>query len=156
MYRASEHVSPVSSSLSPGDQSKAGDGGGGGGKKKKQVKKPVEAVGYLQLHRFASKKDRLFVMLGIICSLVWCSCAPGPLIGAATAFMAKYTVESSSGEGKGPFPKQAQWSSKAFSSIRTVVTLRGQKRETKAYLKHLDDAYATGSKKAVITGIGYI
>ncbi|KAG0030198.1 Multidrug resistance protein 1 [Podila clonocystis] len=281
----------------PGDQPGAHDSGGGRreggccglfGKKKKQAKKPVEAVGYLQLYRFASKKDWLYVALGVICSLgvgvgqpiiailfgnivigltdgqgdkgdevlhnvilftiVGCAmflagygqmcfwtlsaehqskrirekyfhailrqdmawhdtgkqseslttrlssdtqliydgladkvglclsnfttfvagfiigfikgwklslvllCAV-PLIGAAAAFMAKYTVESSS-EGQGSYSKAGAVAEQAFSSIRTVVAFGGQKRETTAYLKHLDDAYATGSKKAIVTGVG--
>ncbi|KAG0096337.1 Multidrug resistance protein 1 [Podila epicladia] len=281
---------PQMEQATSGDQPKAGDGGGGSGKKKKQVKKPVEAVGYLQLYRFASKKDWVYVTLGVICSLgvgvgqpiiallfgnivisltdgqgdkgeqvlhnvilftiVGCAmflagygqmcfwtlsaehqskrirekyfhailrqdmawhdtgkqseslttrlssdtqliydgladkvglclsnfttfvagfvigfvkgwklslvllCAV-PLIGAAAAFMAKYTVESSS-EGQGSYSKAGAVAEQAFSSIRTVVAFGGQRRETKAYLKHLDDAYATGSKKAVVTGVGNI
>ncbi|KFH63172.1 hypothetical protein MVEG_11207 [Podila verticillata NRRL 6337] len=51
-----------------------------------------------------------------------------PLIGAAAAFMAKYTVESSS-EGQGSYTKAGAVAEQAFSSIRTVVAFGGQKRE---------------------------
>ncbi|KAF8985644.1 hypothetical protein BGZ52_010321, partial [Haplosporangium bisporale] len=258
----------------PSDQTEGDDDEGGGfcglfGKKKKgnQPKKQVEAVGYWQLYRFASKRDWFYVTPGIICSLgvgvgqptiallfgnivngltdgqgdkgqeilhnvvlftiVGCAmfvagygqmcfwtlstehqskhirekyfhailrqnmswhdtgkqseslttrlssdtqliydgladkgwrlslvllCAV-PLIGAAAAFMAKYTVESSS-EGQGSYTKAGAVAEQAFSSIRTVVAFGGQKRETRAYLRHLDDAFATGSKKAIVTGVG--
>ncbi|GJJ74770.1 ATP-binding cassette, subfamily B (MDR/TAP), member 1 [Entomortierella parvispora] len=76
-----------------------------------------------------------------------------PLIGATAAFMAKYTVESAS-SGQGSYSKAGAVAEQAFSAIRTVVAFGGQKRETNAYVKHLDDAYKTGSKKAIVTGVG--
>lgn len=72
---------------------------------------------------------------------------------ATAAFMAKYTVESAS-SGQGSYSKAGAVAEQAFSAIRTVAAFGGQKRETKAYVKHLDDAYKTGSKKAIVTGAG--
>ncbi|KAI8606719.1 P-loop containing nucleoside triphosphate hydrolase protein [Dissophora ornata] len=80
-------------------------------------------------------------------------CAAVPLIGVTAAFMAKYTVESAS-EGQGSYSKAGAVAEQAFSAIRTVVAFGGQKRETAAYVKYLDEAYVSGSRKARIAGVG--
>ncbi len=67
--------------------------------------------------------------------------------------MTKYTVKSAS-LGQRSYSKAGAVAEQAFSSIRTVVAFGGQKRETRAYVRHLDDAYKTGSTKAVIAGVG--
>ncbi|KAF8924692.1 Multidrug resistance protein 1 [Dissophora ornata] len=82
-------------------------------------------------------------------------CAAVPLIGVTAAFMAKYTVESAS-EGQGSYSKAGAVAEQAFSAIRTVVAFGGQKRETAAYVKYLDEAYVSGSRKARIAGVGNI
>ncbi|KAG0199551.1 Multidrug resistance protein 1 [Mortierella sp. GBA30] len=70
-----------------------------------------------------------------------------PLIGVTAAFMAKYTVESAS-MGQGSYSKAGAVAEQAFSSIRTVVAFGGQKRETAAYVKWLNEAYKSGSRLA--------
>jgi len=67
--------------------------------------------------------------------------------------MAKYTVESAS-EGQGSYSKAGAVAEQAFSAIRTVVAFGGQNRETAAYVKYLDEAYVSGSRKARIAGVG--
>ncbi|KAF9979634.1 Multidrug resistance protein 1, partial [Mortierella antarctica] len=76
-----------------------------------------------------------------------------PLIGVTAAFMAKYTVESAS-EGQGSYSKAGAVAEQAISSIRTVVAFGGQKRETAAYIRWLDEAYKAGSRKAITAGLG--
>ncbi|CAO3565927.1 unnamed protein product [Mortierella alpina] len=76
-----------------------------------------------------------------------------PLIGVTAAFMAKYTVESAS-EGQGSYSKAGAVAEQAISSIRTVVAFGGQKRETAAYIRWLDEAYKSGVRKAVTAGLG--
>ncbi|KAF9570080.1 Multidrug resistance protein 1 [Mortierella alpina] len=76
-----------------------------------------------------------------------------PLIGATGAFMTKYTVESAS-SGQMSYARAGAIAEQAFSSIRTVVAFGGQRRETNAYVRHLDEAYKNGSEKAVIAGVG--
>ncbi|KAI7832818.1 putative ABC transporter protein [Gamsiella multidivaricata] len=71
----------------------------------------------------------------------------------AGAFMTKYATESASA-GQGSYSKAGGVAEQAISSIRTVVAFGGQKKETAAYLKHLDNAYKAGAKRTRVAGIG--
>ncbi|KAI8357632.1 multidrug resistance protein 3 [Mortierella sp. GBAus27b] len=76
-----------------------------------------------------------------------------PLIGAVATFMAKFTLESAT-NGQGAYAKAGAVAEQAFSSIRTIAAFGGQKRETTSYVKQLDVAYAAGTKKAQVSGLG--
>ncbi|KAG0371367.1 Multidrug resistance protein 1 [Gamsiella multidivaricata] len=73
----------------------------------------------------------------------------------AGAFMTKYATESASA-GQGSYSKAGGVAEQAISSIRTVVAFGGQKKETAAYLKHLDNAYKAGAKRTRVAGIGNV
>ncbi|KAG0215334.1 Multidrug resistance protein 1 [Mortierella sp. GBA30] len=76
-----------------------------------------------------------------------------PLIGACAAMLSRFTVRSAT-KGQDSYAKAGSVAEQAFSSIRTIVAFGGQQRETDAYVKQLDEAFLTGKKKAVATGIG--
>ncbi|KAG0251782.1 Multidrug resistance protein 1 [Mortierella polycephala] len=84
-------------------------------------------------------------------SLVLLSCVP--LIGLCAAMMAKFTVASAT-KGQDSYSKAGAIAEQTFSSIRTIVAFGGQKRETDAYVKQLDEAFAVGKKKAIAIGVG--
>ncbi|KAF9183970.1 Multidrug resistance protein 1 [Haplosporangium sp. Z 767] len=84
-------------------------------------------------------------------SLVLLSCVP--LLGICGAMMAKFTVAAAS-KGQDSYSKAGAIAEQTFSSIRTIVAFGGQKRETHAYVKQLDDAFVTGKKKAIAVGTG--
>ncbi|KAF8981424.1 Multidrug resistance protein 1 [Entomortierella lignicola] len=76
-----------------------------------------------------------------------------PLIGVCAVLMSRFTVQSTT-KGQDSYSKAGSLSEQTFSSIRTVVSFGGQKRETDAYIRELDAAFATGKKRAIATGIG--
>ncbi|KAF9433626.1 Multidrug resistance protein 1 [Entomortierella beljakovae] len=84
-------------------------------------------------------------------SLVLLSCVP--LIGICAVMLSKFTVESTT-KGQDSYSKAGSIAEQAFSSIRTVVSFGGQNRETNSYVKQLDEAYLSGRKRAIATGIG--
>lgn len=84
-------------------------------------------------------------------SLVLLSCVP--LIGICAALMTKLTVAASS-KGQDSYAGAGAVAEQAISAIRTIVSFGGQKRETKAYVKQLDDAFVHGKKRAIATGAG--
>jgi ATP-binding cassette subfamily B (MDR/TAP) protein 1 len=84
-------------------------------------------------------------------SLVLLSCVP--LIGACAVMLSKFTIQSTS-KGQDSYSKAGSIAEQAFSSIRTIVAFGGQKRETNAYVKQLDDAYLVGKRRSFATGIG--
>ncbi|KAF9942226.1 Multidrug resistance protein 1 [Mortierella alpina] len=76
-----------------------------------------------------------------------------PLIGVCAAMLSRFTVKSAT-KGQDSYSKAGSVAEQAFSSIRTIVAFGGQQRETDAYVKQLDDAFVTGKKKAIATGLG--
>ncbi|KAF9403393.1 (ABC) transporter, partial [Podila epigama] len=84
-------------------------------------------------------------------ALVLLSCVP--LIGACAVMMMKFTVAQSS-KGQDSYSKAGAVAEQAFSSIRTVVSFGGQKRETESYIAQLDEAFGSGKKRAIVTAIG--
>ncbi|KAF9905616.1 Multidrug resistance protein 1 [Linnemannia zychae] len=84
-------------------------------------------------------------------SLVLLSCVP--LIGACAALMTKFTVQSAT-KGQDSYSRAGSIAEQAISSIRTIVSFGGQKRETAAYVKELDAAFLNGKKRAIATGAG--
>jgi ATP-binding cassette subfamily B (MDR/TAP) protein 1 len=67
--------------------------------------------------------------------------------------MSKFTVQSTT-KGQDSYSKAGSIAEQAFASIRTIVAFGGQKRETDAYVKQLDEAFASGKKRAIATGVG--
>ncbi|KAF9977122.1 Multidrug resistance protein 1, partial [Actinomortierella ambigua] len=84
-------------------------------------------------------------------ALVLLSCVP--LIGICAAMMTKFTVQSTS-KGQDSYSKAGAVAEQTFSSIRTVAAFGGQKRETQTYIKHLEEAFQAGRKKAIAVGLG--
>ena len=84
-------------------------------------------------------------------SLVLLSCVP--LIGACAALMTKFTVAQAS-KGQDSYSKAGSVAEQAISSIRTLVSFGGQKRETESYVKQLDEAFKSGKQRAIATGVG--
>ncbi|KAF9112683.1 Multidrug resistance protein 1 [Mortierella sp. AM989] len=76
-----------------------------------------------------------------------------PLIGVCAVMLSKFTVASTT-KGQSSYSKAGSIAEQAFSSIRTVVSFGGQKRETDSYVKQLDDAFVVGRKRAIATGVG--
>ncbi|KAG0004301.1 Multidrug resistance protein 1 [Entomortierella chlamydospora] len=76
-----------------------------------------------------------------------------PLIGACAVMLSKFTVASTT-KGQDSYSKAGSIAEQTFSSIRTVVSFGGQKRETDAYNRELDAAFVNGRKRAIATGIG--
>ncbi|KAF9353097.1 Multidrug resistance protein 1 [Mortierella sp. AD094] len=76
-----------------------------------------------------------------------------PLMAAAGAFMSKFATDTSV-DGQNAYAKAGGVAEQAIASIRTVVAFDGQKRELKKFSGFLDEAYKSGIKKAIATGIG--
>ncbi|ORZ28896.1 P-loop containing nucleoside triphosphate hydrolase protein [Lobosporangium transversale] len=76
-----------------------------------------------------------------------------PLIGACAVMMSKFTVQSTT-KGQDSYSKAGSIAEQTFSSIRTIVAFGGQKRETDAYIKQLDEAFNSGKKRALAMGLG--
>ncbi|KAI9236024.1 MAG: ABC transporter type 1, transmembrane domain-containing protein [Podila humilis] len=74
-------------------------------------------------------------------SLVLLACVP--LIGACAAMLSKFTVANAS-KGKDSYSKAGSVAEQVISSIQTVVTFSGQKREAAPYVHQLDLASKTG------------
>jgi ATP-binding cassette subfamily B (MDR/TAP) protein 1 len=84
-------------------------------------------------------------------SLVLLSCVP--LIGACAALMTKFTVANAT-KGQDSYSRAGSVAEQAVSSIRTIVSFGGQKRETASYVRELDAAFLNGKKRAIATGAG--
>ncbi|KAF9168381.1 Multidrug resistance protein 1 [Actinomortierella ambigua] len=84
-------------------------------------------------------------------ALVLLSCVP--LIGICAAMMTRFTVQSTS-KGQDSYSKAGAVAEQAFSSIRTIAAFGGQKRETRLYMQHLEEAFMSGRKKAIAVGLG--
>ncbi|KAK9717392.1 hypothetical protein K7432_006257 [Basidiobolus ranarum] len=68
--------------------------------------------------------------------------------------IAKYIVETSA-EEQDAYSAAGVIAEQAISSIRTVYVFNGQKREYEAYVNHLKTAYKSGTRKAILSGIGF-
>ncbi|KAG0005809.1 Multidrug resistance protein 1 [Modicella reniformis] len=78
----------------------------------------------------------------------------GLAISSLTTFIAGFFTVQSTTKGQDSYSRAGSVAEQTFSSIRTIVAFGGQKRETDAYIKQLDDAFANGKKRAIATGIG--
>ncbi|KAG0045015.1 Multidrug resistance protein 1 [Gryganskiella cystojenkinii] len=76
-----------------------------------------------------------------------------PLIAAAGAFMSSFAGDNSK-EGQDSYASAGAVAEAAISSIRTVYAFDGQKRELQKFNVHIEEAYKSGVKKAIGTGIG--
>ncbi|KAF8945465.1 Multidrug resistance protein 1 [Haplosporangium gracile] len=76
-----------------------------------------------------------------------------PLMAAAGALMAKYAGESSA-DGQDSYAAAGGLAEQAIGSIRTVAAFGGQKRELKKFNTILEEAYKSGVKKSIATGLG--
>ncbi|KAG0290507.1 Multidrug resistance protein 1 [Linnemannia gamsii] len=76
-----------------------------------------------------------------------------PLMAAAGALMAKYAGESSA-DGQDSYAAAGGLAEQAIGSIRTVAAFGGQKRELKKFNVVLEEAYKSGVKKSIATGLG--
>ncbi|KAF9899271.1 Multidrug resistance protein 1 [Linnemannia zychae] len=76
-----------------------------------------------------------------------------PLMAAAGALMAKYAGESSA-DGQDSYAAAGGLAEQAIGSIRTVVAFGGQKRELRKFNAVLEEAYKSGVKKSIATGLG--
>ncbi|KAF9928630.1 Multidrug resistance protein 1 [Linnemannia zychae] len=76
-----------------------------------------------------------------------------PLLAVSMGFMMKYNV-STTAEGQDAYAVAGGIAEQAIGSIRTVVAFDGQKREMKKYTELVNQAYKTGIKKSVFTGVG--
>ncbi|KAF9113289.1 Multidrug resistance protein 1 [Mortierella sp. AM989] len=76
-----------------------------------------------------------------------------PLMAVAGGLMAKYAT-STTVDGQDSYAKAGGLAEQAIGSIRTVVAFDGQKRELNKFSAFLDDAYKSGVKKAIATGVG--
>ncbi|KAF9151478.1 Multidrug resistance protein 1 [Linnemannia schmuckeri] len=76
-----------------------------------------------------------------------------PLMAAAGALMAKYAGESSA-DGQDSYAAAGGLAEQAIGSIRTVAAFGGQKRELQKFNTVLEQAYKSGVKKSIATGLG--
>ncbi|KAF9430701.1 Multidrug resistance protein 1 [Entomortierella beljakovae] len=76
-----------------------------------------------------------------------------PLMAIAGGLMAKYATTTSA-HGQDSYAKAGGLAEQAIGSIRTVVAFDGQKRELNKFSALLDEAYKSGVKKAIATGLG--
>lgn len=76
-----------------------------------------------------------------------------PLLAIAGGFMAKMMSKMAS-KGQEAYAKAGSIAEEVFSSIRTVSSFSGEKRELRRYSDNLYDAMMTGIGKGNVTGIG--
>ncbi|KAG0064179.1 Multidrug resistance protein 1 [Linnemannia elongata] len=76
-----------------------------------------------------------------------------PLMAAAGGLMAKYAGDNSA-DGQDSYAAAGGLAEQAIGSIRTVVAFGGQKRELKKFSVVLEEAYKSGVKKSIATGLG--
>lgn len=76
-----------------------------------------------------------------------------PLLGAAGGLLSK-SIANRSTRGQGAYAEAGGIADAVFSSMRTVVSFGGEKKEVKRYDDKLDIAYQAGYKKAVALGLG--
>ncbi|KAI1321286.1 Multidrug resistance protein 1 [Mortierella claussenii] len=76
-----------------------------------------------------------------------------PLMALVGGLMSKYSTESSS-DGQDSYAKAGGLAEQAIGAIRTVTAFDGQKRELKKFNEVLAEAYKSGVKKAIATGLG--
>ncbi|KAG0292687.1 Multidrug resistance protein 1 [Linnemannia gamsii] len=76
-----------------------------------------------------------------------------PLMATAGVLMAKYAGDSSA-DGQDSYAAAGGLAEQAIGSIRTVAAFGGQKRELQKFDAILEEAYKSGVKKAIATGLG--
>ncbi|XP_023931974.1 multidrug resistance protein 1-like [Lingula anatina] len=76
-----------------------------------------------------------------------------PLLAVASAFMSKVIASYSTREQQA-YAAAGSVAEEVLSSIRTVVSFRGQKKEIRRYNKELETSSKLGVKKSVVTGLG--
>ncbi|KAF9548257.1 Multidrug resistance protein 1 [Mortierella hygrophila] len=76
-----------------------------------------------------------------------------PLMAAAGGLMAKYSGDNSA-DGQDSYAVAGAMAEQAIGSIRTVAAFGGQKRELEKFDAILKEAYKSGVKKSIATGLG--
>ncbi|KAG0367828.1 Multidrug resistance protein 1 [Mortierella sp. AD032] len=76
-----------------------------------------------------------------------------PLMAAAGVLMSKYAGDNSA-DGQDSYAAAGGLAEQAIGSIRTVAAFGGQKRELQKFNVILKEAYKSGVKKAIATGLG--
>ncbi|KAG0069078.1 Multidrug resistance protein 1 [Linnemannia elongata] len=76
-----------------------------------------------------------------------------PLMAAAGGLMAKYSGDNSA-DGQDSYAVAGAMAEQAIGSIRTVAAFGGQKRELQKFDAILEEAYKSGVKKSIATGLG--
>lgn len=79
---------------------------------------------------------------------------PGSLPSIAAGALMSTFAGDSSAEGQDSYASAGAVAEAAISSIRTVYAFDGQKRELEKFSRYLDEAYQSGVKKAIATGLG--